>query len=141
MKSKDSIIGKLLKDIPSSRSEKVKKKMLLASKISEGMAKKGFKKVDLMKATGQKNPSVITKWLSGTHNFTIDTLFEIEEALGIELVKIDNQTKVVTNESNIISNTNIFIGYKRRQYSPGHLIENNNNNKRIVHYHATGTTD
>lgn len=34
------------------------------------------------------HPSCITKWLSGKQNFTIKTLFEIEEKLKITLVKI-----------------------------------------------------
>lgn len=30
-------------------------------------------------------PSAVTKWLSGTHNFQIKTLFEMEVVLGINI--------------------------------------------------------
>jgi transcriptional regulator with XRE-family HTH domain len=35
-----------------------------------------------------KNPSEITKWLSGTQNFTIDTLSEIAVALEISITEL-----------------------------------------------------
>jgi hypothetical protein len=34
-------------------------------------------------------PSIITRWLSGKHNFTIETLFQIEDCLGIKLLAIE----------------------------------------------------
>lgn len=36
-----------------------------------------------------KRPSEITKWLSGTYNFNTDTLFDIEDVLGIIIVAIE----------------------------------------------------
>ncbi|MBK9509856.1 MAG: hypothetical protein IPO04_10505 [Cytophagaceae bacterium] len=51
-----------------------------------------------MNAVGIKNQSIITKWLSGTHNFTSDTLFDIQEAWGINLFNLEKQipeTKMV----------------------------------------------
>lgn len=35
----------------------------------------------------QAPPSSITKWLSGTHNFTIETLFHIDQKLMEESIK------------------------------------------------------
>lgn len=31
-------------------------------------------------------PSIVTRWLSGSHNFTVATLFDIEDKLGFSLV-------------------------------------------------------
>lgn len=65
--------------------QKVVSKMLIAKRISEGMQKQKIGKREL--AINMKiSPSVITKWLSGTHNFTIDTLIEIENELKIRLI-------------------------------------------------------
>jgi ribosome-binding protein aMBF1 (putative translation factor) len=36
-----------------------------------------------------KRPSEITKWLSGTHNLTLASLFKLQGALGIPLVKTE----------------------------------------------------
>ncbi len=35
-----------------------------------------------------KKPPEISKWLSGNHNFTLDTIFEIENQLKIKLVEL-----------------------------------------------------
>lgn len=64
---------------------KTEKNMLLAMRIDKAIKATGMNKVKFAEKIGV-NPSVITKWLSGTHNFTTDTLFEIEEALNICLI-------------------------------------------------------
>jgi len=61
--------------------EKTDAKMLLAAKVADAMKAKKWKNKDLLKAVGKDNPSIITKWLSGTHNFTMDTLIELQHAL------------------------------------------------------------
>ena len=71
--------------------EKVEKKMSIAGKLEDAMIAKGWKNQDLMLALGKKNPSEISKWLSGTHNFTIDTLIDIERVLGITLLNLRNK--------------------------------------------------
>ncbi|MGB1284146.1 MAG: helix-turn-helix domain-containing protein [Polaribacter sp.] len=45
---------------------------------------------DLAKALG-KNESEISKWLSGSHNFTLKTIARIEEVLGDKLLEIVNE--------------------------------------------------
>ncbi len=64
--------------------KKTSDRMLLAARIDDLLIEKklnnrGF--AELM----HKDASVISKWLSGTHNFTVDTLTEISEALGVSL--------------------------------------------------------
>jgi len=57
-------------------------KMRLAGKLDDLIKQRGWSKGDFADRVG-KHPSEITKWLSGTHNFTIDTLSEIAVALGV----------------------------------------------------------
>ena len=57
--------------------------MLNAEKIRKTMDAKGWNNTKLLEALNMKSPSIITKWLSGTHNFTQDTLVEIGEVLEI----------------------------------------------------------
>lgn len=66
-------------------------KMMIAVRIAEAMQAKQWKNKDLLAAVGKDNPSVITKWLSGTHNFTTETLVEIESALGISLLNLEEK--------------------------------------------------
>lgn len=57
-------------------------KMRLAAKLDDLIRQRGWSKGDFADRVG-KHPSEITKWLSGTHNFTTDTLSEIAIALGV----------------------------------------------------------
>lgn len=64
--------------------ETVARKMRIAAQIDDAMKEKGVSKSELAKMMG-KQQSEITKWLSGTHNFTTDILSEISMALGTEI--------------------------------------------------------
>ena len=99
------LIDGLLDSIDPLDQEKVDAKMLLAAKIANAMkTKKWKKKKDLLKAVGKGNPSIITKWLSGTHNFTMDTLIELEHALDIKLLNlVEQEEEVVVNYHKTVS--------------------------------------
>jgi transcriptional regulator with XRE-family HTH domain len=53
---------------------------------------------DLAKVLG-KNDSEISKWLSGSHNFTLKTVARIEEVLGGKLLEIVNEETLNKEES------------------------------------------
>ena len=44
-----------------------------------------------MKAMGKKNASEITRWLSGTHNFTMDTLIDLSRVLDTNFLNIEKK--------------------------------------------------
>ncbi len=90
-KANKSTLDKLLDEITPLEQEMTDAKMLLAVRIADAMEVRNWKNKDLLKAVGRDNPSVITKWLSGTHNFTTDTLVEIGSALGISLLNLGEQ--------------------------------------------------
>jgi len=92
------LIDDLLDSIDPIDQEKTDAKMLLAAKVADAMKAKKWKNKDLLKAVGKDNPSIITKWLSGTHNFTVDTLIELQHALSIKLLALaEKEDEVVTN--------------------------------------------
>jgi len=82
----------LLIDINPQEEKKVICRMKLAARIDESRKKKGWNKKEFAKRLN-KQPSEITKWLSGTHNFTCDTLVDIQEVLGIELINIEEKQR------------------------------------------------
>ena len=86
-KYSSKLIQKLQINRSAAEFEKTKKRMMLAAKIADGKAK-GWNNRDLARELDQHN-SVISKWLSGTHNFTADILFDIEKVLGISLINAD----------------------------------------------------
>jgi ribosome-binding protein aMBF1 (putative translation factor) len=83
-----SPLDQLLDEISPIEQKKTDTRMLLAARIYDAMRAKGWNNNDLMKALGRNTPSIISKWLSGTHNFTTDTLVELESALGISLLNL-----------------------------------------------------
>lgn len=85
-----NILSEIFAEITPKEQKRTDSRMLLAAKIKDGMNAKGWRNKELAEALEQ-NPSVITKWLSGTHNFTSDTLSDIEDVLGIKLLAIDEK--------------------------------------------------
>ena len=65
-------------------------RMILAAKIFDAMVAKGLGKKQFAELMGQR-PSVITKWLSGGHNFTVDTLSDIQRVLDVQLLALEEK--------------------------------------------------
>lgn len=85
-------IEDIFKEISPAELKRTEKKMLLAAKIDDAIKSKGWKKADFARAMG-KRPSEISKWLSGTHNFTADTMSDIEDILGIKLIVTEEKAE------------------------------------------------
>ncbi len=60
------------------------RRAVTAAQIKEAMEAAGFTRKMLADKLG-KSPSEITRWLSGKHNFTLDVLAGISDALGQEI--------------------------------------------------------
>jgi transcriptional regulator with XRE-family HTH domain len=69
-------------------------KMLLAAKIADAIESKGWSRAEFAEYLG-KHPSEISKWLSGTHNFTIDTILDIQEKLDIRIIDLEDPSSRV----------------------------------------------
>lgn len=82
-------LDQLLNGITPAEQEQVDYKMKMSAKIYAGLKAKGWKSLDLANILGLKSPSLVSKWLSGTHNFTIDTLVDIQRVLGINLLDVE----------------------------------------------------
>lgn len=80
--------------------QKVARRMRAAIQIADAMEKHHVSKKQLADIMGRR-PSEITKWLSGDHNFTIDTLAELSYYL----------KETITGESVVVKNTYISVAY------------------------------
>ena len=85
-KHKSKAIARLRKGIAPEIRLAVEAKMTLAARIDDLITSKGWSKSEFARKVDQE-PSVITKWLSGTHNFTQDTLADIAAVLGVKSVQ------------------------------------------------------
>lgn len=59
----------------------------IVDRIHSILEEKGLKQKDLALKLNKKE-SEISKWMRGTHNFTIDTLIAIENALGEQVIDV-----------------------------------------------------
>ncbi|MDD3945793.1 MAG: helix-turn-helix transcriptional regulator [Bacteroidales bacterium] len=100
-KKRKSSIGEILASVSPKEAKRIENRMLIASKIDEAMKTKSWKKKDLMHAVGKANPSEITRWLSGTHNFTIDTLTDLCFVLGVDLLNLEERQEPVIHRYNL----------------------------------------
>ena len=100
--SNSNSLDELLDNITPIEQHRTDNRMLLAVRIADAMKEKGISQILLAQKLG-KHHSVITKWLSGTHNFTIDTLSDIEYILDIDLFQLEENKltqMTVTNSLN-----------------------------------------
>ena len=61
----------------------------IVDRIHDILEQKGLKQKDLAVKLG-KSEAEVSKWMRGTHNFTIGTLVSIEEALEAPILKVYN---------------------------------------------------
>lgn len=82
---KSGLLQGILKQVTPQRKRRINNKMYMAVRLKDAMRERGIGNSELARSMG-KNNSVITRWLSGTQNFTLDTISDIECALGIRLL-------------------------------------------------------
>lgn len=77
---------------------KIEAKMGLSLRIAEAINQNFSSKGEFAESMGVSR-GLVSRWLSGTHNFTVETLVEIESKLGIDLLfKRDHMDKEYLNE-------------------------------------------
>lgn len=81
------------------KTQQSKIKMGLSARLEDILIELGWGKKDLAGKMG-KSPSMVTRWLSGTHNFTIDTITEIEFVTG-KLLNTKKQSKIITVQGSL----------------------------------------
>ena len=95
-----SFLEELRNDTSPQMSHQITKRMKLAAQIDDALMSRGLTNQEFAFMMGKK-PSEITRWLSGTHNFTTETLWEIERVLQIQLLTssiADEDTAKTTQE-------------------------------------------
>jgi len=70
----------------------VKHNLAITNKISRILKEQGIGKREFAERMG-KSPSEVSKWLSGTHNFTIKTIAKIGQTLGVDLILVKKENK------------------------------------------------
>lgn len=84
---RSSILENRRKSVSPYVREKVNLSFQIVDRIHEILKSKGLNQKDLANMLG-KSEAEISKWMRGTHNFTIDTLAKIETALDAPIVEV-----------------------------------------------------
>lgn len=105
------VISQLLGEITPVEKLQTNTKMTLAARIDDLITARGWGKREFAEKVN-KNPSEITKWLSGTQNFTIDTLAEIGVVLNMSVAEL-----FASNRVHIINRVQIVVTVKEVQPS------------------------
>ena len=112
-KYNSSKLQELLDEVSPLEMEQTKIKMQLAARIEDIMRAKGWNKSQFAAKMG-KNPSEITKWMSGTQNFTVDILTEIASTFDIEITALfsKQQIQVVHRQDIVVKSVDAPVGIK-----------------------------
>ncbi len=96
-----TLIDQIYDGIPQETFNFVVNRMELALRIDNAMKSKGWSQKEFAAAM-HKKPSEISRWLSGTHNFTTDTLWHIEQVLDIRLLTAPQTTSDLSSEGDLL---------------------------------------
>jgi transcriptional regulator with XRE-family HTH domain len=80
------------KSIPKEIDIFVNRSFDIVDRIHEILRLKNLNQRDLADLLG-KRESEVSKWMTGTHNFTLKTLAKIENVLGFPIIKVINREK------------------------------------------------
>lgn len=105
------VINQLLGEITPVEKLQTNTKMTLAARLDDLISARGWGKSEFAEKVN-KNPSEITKWLSGTQNFTIDTLAEIGVVLNMPVSELFAPKRV-----HVINRVQVVITVKEVQQS------------------------
>lgn len=90
MKSREynsQLLKNLMEELTPLIREQSQIKMQLAANIEDLIKSKGWTQIQFSKELNKTQPE-ISKWLSGAHNFTIDTLIHISLVLDVNLTSL-----------------------------------------------------
>ena len=78
------------RSIPKDINVYVNRSFDIVDRIHEILRLKNLSQSDLATLLG-KRESEVSKWMTGTHNFTLKTIVKIEDVLGLPIIKVINK--------------------------------------------------
>ena len=109
----DPLFDEVVKQVPERIAREVDLFLDIVYRIDEVLRRKGWSQADLAKAMGKKE-SEISKWLSGSHNFTISTITKIETALGEDIISVKRYRKPVSGYESMPATKRQYLSEKSR---------------------------
>lgn len=87
MKTTAALFDECMSQVPNEVRMELDMSFALADKIDMILKEKNISQKQLAKRMG-KTEAEVSRWLGGTHNFTLRTIAKISDALGVKLLVI-----------------------------------------------------
>lgn len=87
MRIENDLFRESLSMVPNDLKCEIDLSFAIADKIDDTLKQRGITQKEFAHRCG-KTEAEVSRWLSGTHNFTLRTLAKISTTLDIELVKV-----------------------------------------------------
>ncbi len=113
---KNAVLERIRKRTGDNVKRNVDLSMAIADRIYEILVKKGKDQKHLAELMG-KHESEVCKWLSGTHNFTLQTIARIEAVLGENILNVTGKP-VKANRPLIIKMNHFVSGNTQKGFLP-----------------------
>ena len=84
---RNELLEKRMKAVPEEIRASVDMSFAIVDRICDILEAKGWKQKDLAERMG-KTEAGISRWMRGTHNFTLDTIAAIQTALGERIIDV-----------------------------------------------------
>ena len=94
----------------------ISRNLAITEKVRKALELKGWSKARLAEEM-DKNPSEVSKWLSGMHNLTMKSIIKMEIALGIDLMHTSPIKEYEYVVFKYTSNTNELVN-ENNDYEP-----------------------
>lgn len=88
----NKLFRECLASIPEDTRAELEMSYAIAERIAEILNNKGLSQRDLAVMLG-KRESEVSKWLTGRHNFTTNTIARIQMALGEDVIRVPQSVK------------------------------------------------
>lgn len=103
---KNAILESIRQETPAYIKREIDLSFYIVDRISEILQSKGMTQKDLADLLGKKE-SEISKWMTGSHNFTIRSIAKIEMALDVSIFDIEKKKQ--SDDEVFKANTSDFL--------------------------------
>ena len=82
-----ALFEKALSEVPNELRIQIDLSFAISDKVADILKEQGMSQKEFAKLVG-KTEAEVSRWLCGTHNFTLKTISKISDALNCDIIKI-----------------------------------------------------
>lgn len=115
-------VDRLLKTIPTDVKIFVELYADLVVRINQVLHEKGISKKELAEKL-EKNPSEISKWLGGNHNFTLRSIAKLQAELGEPLLEVPQKKAHTVFIKGFSRSVHTFVAFRKLEAKGSKVIK------------------